>query len=274
VARKQLLALGLTPEAIDRRMAAGRLRPVHRGVYAVGHDALPLRGRLVAALLVAGPNAALSHGTAAALWKLTPSMPPFIELTTTTRAPRPRPGLRFYTTTAPDIRTRDGLPLTSPLRTLKDLAATRVREDVEDACSEALYLRLVPVRALTEQSGPGAAKLRAIAADAAPTRSRLERALRPVLKANALPAPEVNARLGRYRPDFLWRAHRTVVETDGFKAHGHRLAFERDRARDAALQAAGYAALRFTWRQVRENPQQVAQRIAGTLRLRAPRTAA
>jgi very-short-patch-repair endonuclease len=169
---------------------------------------------------------------------------------------------------------RDGLPVTTPLRTLRDLAATRLREEVEDACSEALYLRLVPARALTEQRGPGAAKLRAIAANAAPTRSRLERALRPVLKANGLPAPEVNVRLGRYRPDFLWREHGVVVETDGFKAHGHRLAFERDRARDAALPAAGYAVLRFTWRQVNEQPGVVAQRIGATLRLRAPRTAA
>jgi hypothetical protein len=127
VSRKQLLALGLSDDQIRYRTAANRLRPVHRGVYAVGHDALPPRGRLVAALLVAGLNAALSHGTAAALWKLTRSMPPFIEITTTTRAPRPRDGLRFYTTTAHDVRTRDGLRITTPLRTLKDLAATRAR---------------------------------------------------------------------------------------------------------------------------------------------------
>ena len=79
-------------------MGAGRLRPIHRGVYAVGHDALPQRGRLIAALLVVGPNTALSHGIAEALWKLTPSMPQLIELTTTQRAPRKRDGLRVYTT--------------------------------------------------------------------------------------------------------------------------------------------------------------------------------
>ena len=81
-------------------------------------------------------------------------------------------------------------------------------------------------------------------------------------------------RLGRYRPDFLWREHRVIVETDGFKAHGHRLAFENDRARDATLQAAGYAVLRFTWRQVKDDPHTVAGRIAATLTRRAPRRAA
>ena len=80
-------------DQIRYRTAASRLRPVYRGVYAVGHDALPQRGRLIAALLVAGPGAALSHGTAAALWKLIRSMPPFIEITTTGRAPKTRPGL-------------------------------------------------------------------------------------------------------------------------------------------------------------------------------------
>ena len=81
-------------------------------------------------------------------------------------------------------------------------------------------------------------------------------------------------RLGRYRPDFLWREHRVIVETDGFRAHGHRLAFENDRARDATLQAAGYAVLRFTWRQVNDDPHTVAGRIAATLTRRAPRRAA
>lgn len=274
VSRKQLLALGLSGDQIRYRTAASRLRPVYRGVYAVGHDALPQRGRLIAALLVAGPGAALSHGTAAALWKLIRSMPPFIEITTTGRAPKTRPGLPFCTAREMDVRRLGGLPLTTPLQTLKDLAATRPGGLLEDACSEALYLGLVPLAALRGQRGRGAARLRAVGADAAPTRSRLERALRPVLEQHHLPQPEINVRLGRYRPDFLWRAHRVIVETDGWQGHGHRLAFERDRARDAELQAAGYVVLRFTRRQVREDPQGVARTIAATLRLRAPRRAA
>ena len=274
VSRAQLLRLGFDAEQIKHRLTVGRLHPIHRGVYAVGHDALPQRGRLIAALLVVGPHTALSHGIAEALWKLTPSMPQLVELTTTRRAPRKRDGLRVYTTRQLTMRRLDGLPVTTPIQTLLDLAATRPPEAVERACSEALYLRLVNAGDLATQRGRGAPILRALAADAAPTRSRLERALRPVLKAHGLSQPEINVRLGRYRPDFLWREHRVVVETDGFRAHGHRLAFEHDRARDATLQAAGYAVLRFTWRQVKDDPHTVAARIAATLTRRAPRRAA
>ena len=89
------------------------------------------------------------------------------------------------------------------------------------------------------------------------------------MRAAGPPAPAVNARLGRYEVDFLWPEQRVVVELDGWEGHGHRLAFERDRARDAALQAAGYLVLRFTWRQLRDEPQLVARRIAEALGRRA-----
>ena len=148
VSRAQLLSSGSSADQIKRRIDAGRLRPIHRGVYAVGHDALPQRGRLIAALLVVGPNTALSHGIAEALWKLTPSMPQLIELTTTQRAPRKRDGLRVYTTRELAMQRLDGLPVTTPIQTLLDLAATRPPEELERACSEALYLRLVNADAL------------------------------------------------------------------------------------------------------------------------------
>jgi very-short-patch-repair endonuclease len=271
VAHAQLRTMGVSADQIKRRIAAGRLRPLHRGVYAVGHDALPTRGRLVAALLVSGPHAALSHGTAAALWKLIPSMPQLLEVTTAKRAPARRPGLRFYATAAAlDTRTRHGLRITAPVPTLLGLAATRPAPELADAVSEALFQRLVSLEALTNQHGRGAARLRALAADAAPTRSPLQRAL---LQIPGVPRPEVEARIGPYRVDLLWRAERVVVETDGWQGHGHRLAFERDRARDAALLVKGYAVLRFTWRQVRDEPARVAGQIAGVLSGRAARTA-
>ena len=75
---------GLAAKEIDYRLSIGRLRVVHRGAYAVGHDAIPIRGKLCAALLVAGPGSALSHRTAAHVLALLPSMPPFVEITTTT----------------------------------------------------------------------------------------------------------------------------------------------------------------------------------------------
>ena len=125
VGRAQLAALGLTRGAIEHRIRTGRLRPLHRGVYAVGHEAIQVRGRLVAGLLTAGPGAALSHRSAAALWRIIPSMPEFVDLTTTNRSRRSRGGLVFHQTLAVDATTLHDLPVTPPVRTLRDLAATR-----------------------------------------------------------------------------------------------------------------------------------------------------
>ena len=85
-----------------------------------------------------------------------------------------------------------------------------------------------------------------------------------------LPRPEVNHRVGPYLVDFAWLREKVLVETDGYAAHGYRGAFERDRARDAALQAAGYVVLRFTWRQITEEPLKVAAQLAATLSRRSP----
>jgi very-short-patch-repair endonuclease len=80
---------------------------------------------------------------------------------------------------------------------------------------------------------------------------------------------QVNQTLGPYVVDFLWPDQRVIVETDGFRTHGHRAAFENDRARDADLHARGYVVLRFTWRQIVDEPLLVAARLAGALSLRS-----
>jgi very-short-patch-repair endonuclease len=238
VSRKQLLARGVPPKAIDYRVKVGRLRAVHRGVYAVGHDAIPARGLLVAGLLVAGPGNALGHRSAAHLLALLPSMPPFVEITTTTHRHRSRPGLVFHHTTHLETTHRHGLPVTTPLRTLQDLAATRPINEVERAASEALVLKLVTHDQL-HAAGGRLAKL-----VVGPTRSGLERAfLRAVAKAK-LPAPLVNHRIGAYTVDFYWPSHALVVETDGSRYHDHELARRRDRRRDAELQLRGCTVLR------------------------------
>jgi very-short-patch-repair endonuclease len=257
VARAQLLTMGVGPGQIDHRVARGRLWVVHRGVYAVGHDALPRRGILRAALLAAGPGAVLSHGTAAELWRLVPPKSPDVEVTTSGRVPRSRRGLIVHRARDLDHRQRDGLPVTTPLRTLRDLASTLPQSELQHAYTEALVQRLI-----RPQDVP--ARL-----DAAPTRSELERALLDALGAARLPRPHVNHAIGPYVVDFAWPEHRLVVETDGYAAHGHRAAFERDRARDAALQVQDYAVLRFTWRQVIRERLLVIARIAQVLALRA-----
>jgi Protein of unknown function (DUF559) len=210
---------------------------IHRGVYAVGHDAIPIRGKLCAALLVAGPNSALSHRTAAHVLSLLPSMPPFVEITTTKRAPRNRPGLVFHQATDLQTTKRHGLPTTTALRTLLDLATTHP-DDLERATSEALVLKLVTEDQLKTQRGPGSAHLRRLIVG--PTRSRFERAfLKAVVKA-ALPEPLVGYRIGHYTVDFFWPSHDLIVETDGAPYHDHALAHRRDAAKTAYLTSLGY----------------------------------
>lgn len=253
VSRGQLRALGLSDDQIDRRRWSGRLIAVHRGVYAVGHEALSDEARVVAALLAAGPKAVASHRTAAALFGLTPYMPAVLELTAHGRAPRSRSGLRIYETSRPpEVRLVRGLRVTAPLRTLHDLRATRPPEETERATREALVRRLV-----TPEELPGD--------PVAPTRSELERAFLRLVTQAGLPQPLVNQPVGPYLVDFAWPRERVLVETDGYAAHGHGAAFEADRARDATLHAAGHVVLRFTWRQIQGEPLRTAARLAQVL---------
>ncbi|MGI8780672.1 MAG: DUF559 domain-containing protein [Solirubrobacteraceae bacterium] len=242
----QVLALGFTRREINRRVDAARLIRIHQGVYAVGHEAISDRGRMIAGLLAAGEGAVLSHRTAAHLWRLIPSMPPFVEVTLTQRRPRSRKGLVVHEANALDTTAYRRLPITTPLQTIAQLP----RPQADRARSEALVLKLIP---------------RTADHHAEPTRSELERRLLPVLNAAGLPPPLVNHVLRGHMVDFFWPDCRLVVETDGWAAHGHRAAFERDRARDAALHAAGYRVLRFTWRQVRDETLKVTVQIATVL---------
>jgi len=257
VARRQLLALGLDATGIDYQVRIGRLVGVHRGVYAVGHAALSDRAYMRAALMAAGPTAVLSHRTAAALWRILPSMLPFVEVTVTRKGPRSREGLAIHTTTnPPESRTHQDLPLTAPLRTLQDLP----KHERPRAASEALVLRLVTEAQLVRAG--------LLTNDTAPTRSELERRFLSLLGRSGLPRPVVNQHLGRYRPDFLWPEQRVVVETDGRDVHGHPRAFKRDRSRDADLAARGYVVVRVTWRQLEDEPLLVVARLAQVLAIR------
>jgi very-short-patch-repair endonuclease len=98
------------------------------------------------------------------------------------------------------------------------------------------------------------------------TRSKLERRFLRLCSRHALPRPEVNARVGPFEVDFLWRDRGLIIETDGWRAHGGRLAFEDDRARDVDLKLLGYAVVRFTHRQVMEQPRAVAEKVGALLR--------
>ncbi len=273
VTRAQLLVAGLTAREIDRRVDAGRLMVLRRGTYAVGHTALGIRGHARAALLACGPGAALSHRTAASWWGLA-AVDAIVDVTVGGAARRSTSGIRVHRTAtldAVDLRRRDGVRLTAPARTIVDFAAAATEAEVDHAIAEAQVSRLLRIPELDAAVAArprhrGAALVRRLLdAGAPPTRSELERRLRALVRDAGLPAPEINHPVGRFEADAVWLDAQVVVETDGWAAHGHRRAFERDRARDAELAALGYVVVRFTWRQLRDEPVRVASRLAQVL---------
>jgi very-short-patch-repair endonuclease len=255
-ARAQLRALGLSGDAIDRRIASGAFVVLLRGVYAIGHGAVTPRGWARAALLAIGPDAALSHRTAAFLWRLA-DPPHVVEVSVPGRRLRPREHLWPHCV-APfrdgEVRRCDGLRVTSPLRTLQDL---RRAEDIERLAAEAQVLHLVT-----------SADVAHLVADPAPTRNRFEHSFRSLLRRAGLPQPLVNHRVAGHECDFVWLRERVIVETDGWGSHGNREAFEDDRDRDAHLAALGWVVVRVTWRALTTEPILVAARLARTLAAR------
>jgi predicted transcriptional regulator of viral defense system/very-short-patch-repair endonuclease len=257
----QLRELGLSDDAVQRRGRAGRLHRVHRAVYAVGHTVLRREGRCLAAVLACGEGAVLSHRSAAAHWGLLQTAATRIDVT----APRTRAGdasIRLHHSRSLDARdttTHQGIPITSVARTLLDLAATVRADRLERALAQAEHLQLYDHRAITELLARAnghrgtAALTKATALEPKLTRSEWEDRLLKLVRAAALPEPLVNLPLdapeyGECKPDFHWPAQSLIVETDGWRTHRTRAAFERDRAKDAALTAAGYRVVRFTWR--------------------------
>jgi very-short-patch-repair endonuclease len=271
VTRKQLLALSVNRRDIDRMIAAKQLHPLHRGVYLVGHPVAPPGAREMAATLACGPQAFVSHRDAAVIHKLLPypADPGPVHVTVARDCGR-RPGIAVHRVAElrPDeVGRLDGIPVTSPARTLIDLAAMGSAE-VEQAWAEAEHRGLVDRGEMLARSigRPGAKLLRRVLnAGPALTRSEAERKLLQLIRAAALPSPAANARLNGFEVDFLWPGPRLVVEVDGFAFHGNRGAFERDRVRDATLIAAGYAVIRVTWRQLGDRPEAVVARIAAAL---------
>jgi very-short-patch-repair endonuclease len=243
----QLLALGLNHAAISHRVRHGRLHRLHRGVYAVGHSRLSNEGRWTAAVLACGPGAVFSHHAAAALWRLLPSRRGLVDVTVPGNAGRKkRRDIRLHrstTLTQRETTRRLAIPVTSPARTLLDLRRVATPEELGRARRQADVFGYP----LEDAAG--------IAAE--PTRSELERRFLQLCRRHSLPRPLVNARVGDYVADFLSPWASLIVETDGYRYHCGRAAFEHDHARQARLIAHGYEVLRFTWRQVVDEPEEV-----------------
>jgi very-short-patch-repair endonuclease len=275
VGRTQLVDLGLGRHEIGRMLTRGRLHAVHRGVYAVGHRRLTRDGVWMGAVLAAGDGAVLSHRSAAELWGIRESARRRIELT----APREvlRPGLMVCRAVLPadEMTVHEGIPVTTPARTLLDLAAVLDEYRLVRAAERAEALRLTSPTSLAEvvdryPRRPGTPSLKRLIEEhrivPTATANDLERRFLTFLDANELPRPLVNESLDPYTPDFRWTQQRLIVELDGFETHGTRDAFERDRARDRALLAAGWRVARVTKRQLDQTPADLADELKALLR--------
>ena len=266
VARRDLLALGFGSKAIRHRVETGRLRPLWRGVYAVGWTPLTPEGRWMAAILACGDGAALSHRSAAALWGI------YVEgdaIEVTRRSPREvrRPGIKVHRRPALPERSvvrRRGIPVTSPLQTLVDLATELKPIRLERAVNEADKLDLIDPealrRALDDYVGmPGAKALRTML-DRHTFRlsdSDLEIFFRPLAEAAELPSPLSKRWVLRYEVDFWFPDHRLVVEADGLRYHRTPAQQARAARRDQVHTAAGLRVVRFTHWQIAYEPDEV-----------------
>jgi len=274
VARRQLVELGLAPSAIEYRIAHGRLHALHRGVYAVGHQALRREAHWMAATLIT-KTAVLSHRSAAAVWGIRPVDRERIEIIVPRwLAPRDRLEIRQARLAADEVTTQSGIAVTTAARTLLDLAGVVPYHHLERAATEAEIRRLGSPTSLADlvaryPTRKGTAALRKLIAardiGRNITKQELELRFLAFLDAHRLPRPHINHEVAGKEVDCVWPAHQLIAELDGFATHGTRRAFEQDRARDRALLLAGYRVTRITWRQLTEQPNALATELTTLL---------
>jgi very-short-patch-repair endonuclease len=269
VARAQLLESGLGADGIKHRVARGRLHPVRRGVYAVGRRDLGHEGRWMAAVLSCGPSAVLSHGSAAALWQIGAER----QLEISVLVDRRRPGIVIHRRRELRATTHRGIPVTPPIDTLVDLAATLDDARLEAAVNEADKRDLCDPERLREaldampaRPGVGALKRILDRRTFTLTDSELERRFLAVARRAGLPKPLTQQYLNGFRVDFYWPDLKLVVETDGLRYHRTPAQQTRDLIRDQAHSAAGLRPLRFSRAQVRHEPAHVERTLAAIAR--------
>ncbi len=270
VARRQLLAAGLSERVIHRRLTVELLVPLHRGVYGVGHERLRREGWWLAAVLAVGPGAVLSHRDAAGLHGIRPANHRRPDVSTTRRVRVE--GIAVHRTrvlASEDVTTVSGIPVTTIERTLVDLAGVVAYDHIESALRRADDQQALDPQKIRQaldrtrhRQGPGHKRLTTALAEhealaTTLTRSALEASFQRLIKRAHLPQPRTNIRIEGYEVDAVWADARVVAELDGWEFHKKRHAFERDRARDTTLAAAGWHVIRFTHRQIVSNPEHV-----------------
>jgi len=260
ISRKQLMALGCNRAAIDYRVRIGRLHVIHRGVYAVGHVVLGIEGRRWAATLTYAPASALSHAAAGAAFAFRHSNAAVLDVTVAGTGHKVRPGIRLHrrkAILADEVTTLRGLPITTPARTLLDLAASGLRGrslgTALDRAEQSGILDFADLAILLDRYAgrPGTPALREALGKYAggDARSALEEIIAELCADHGIPRPQENVVvLGEVR-DFYWPEARLVVEADSYAWHRSPDAMADDRQRDVELTLAGIRTLRFTWSQ-------------------------
>lgn len=271
-------SLGYSKAAVHRAVKSGRLHPLHRGVFAIGHTNMSLYGHCLAAVLACAPHALLSHVSAAWLWDLTKTSP----LPASVCAPSyrtPRPPIRLHearSLTLEDRALREGIPVTSLPRTLLDLAAAVRFEWLEKMIERSEDLELFDLRAVEELlermvGHHGHRRLRKAIALYKPssfTRSGLEKRFLELCLEAGLLQPRANFVVHGFELDCYWPEFRFAVELDVFETHGTRAAFERDRKRQEDLLLHGIAMTRVTGPCLEREPGEVIRRVARLLEQR------
>lgn len=284
-------ALGMSDDEIDYAALRGRLHRIFRGVYALGHRRIGERGRLMAAVLACGKGALISHRSAGALLELLDKGPVVIDVIAPRSRGRKIDGIRFHRVRPPRLEetgTVDGIPCTSPARTLVDLAGTVSTWTLGSAFERAAQQRILDLTAIEASIDPRRRGMKDLlelvekwrsAAPLTKTRGKLKSPLEakvlPLLTRRDIPPPLFNSSVqianGRIEVDFLWPDHRFVVEADSRAFHATHIAFERDRWRDRELLRAAYSVLRVTHHEAENEAEAVADTI--TFRLASHATA-
>jgi hypothetical protein len=274
----QLEALGLSPRAVRRRAKVGRLHRIFPAVYSTTPRALLApRGWWLAAVLACGPDAVLSHRSAAALWNIRGSLRAAIDVTSPRSGGRRIDGIDAHcarTLTAADVAVVDGIPCTSVARTVLDLAAVVPRREVERAMDQSEMIEVFDLRAFDDVLArnptlPGASAVRGVLDEYQRAEARFdtltendfEDEFLALCDAAGFPRPEVQQYLTLpggevIRADFLWREQRLAVETDGGKYHRTYWKREQNARRDLLLAEDGWRPIRLTWRMVYQTPEE------------------
>jgi very-short-patch-repair endonuclease len=270
----QLEGLGYLRGTVKEMAQTGRLHPVFRGAYALGHGAISPQARCLAAVLSAGEGTLLSHRSAAWLWGLTKRFAQPIEVTAVSPR-RTREKIRMHSAEAlitSDRARLESVPVTAVPRTLLDFAALEplfLGRALDNAYRLGL-LDLIALDTLIARSRGfrGVARLRAsleIYRSAAFTRSSLERRFLDLVRRQDMSQPSMNLFVAGYELDAYWPAERFAVELDTYDYHGDPRAFEEDRIRQEGLKLAGIEVVRITGNRLDREPTQVMQRLRALL---------